>query len=211
MVLKLELTAEGRKALTTLRRSADPVLLGGEVAKFFDRRAARIAGAISRDIGPGTIKRRTGNLARSIVGFGNVEGGRPGFEVGVLRGPALAYAGVQELGTKGKNPASPYPTIVPKRGKALAIPVGPALTPAGVARYLGPRSYPTPLHFEPILRGKVIGRLVTEHDETAYLLLRSVDIAPKHYLQTGVEKALPQLVLDLETFLVRLVDGGLPA
>lgn len=209
MVLQIELTAEGKRALAQLRENVAPQRAQQQLATFFDREASIIAGQISRKIGSGgLLHRRTGNLARSIVGFASLVDGRPGFEVGVVRGPALRYALVQELGTKGKNPESPIPDIVPRQAKALAIPVGPALTPAGVERYEGPRNYPEPLSFRPSRKPNVVGVLVTEGEETAYILVRSVAIAPKHYLQDGVEGALPDLVVKLEGFLVRLAEGG---
>ena len=196
-------------ALADLRKNAAPERFRQEIQRFFDREASIIAGQVSRSIGQrDDLKRRTGNLARAIVGFASLIDGRPGFEVGVVRGPALDYAAVQELGTKGKNPASPIPDIVPRRAKALAIPVGPALTPAGVERYDGPRNYPEPLSFRPSRKANVVGVLVTEGDEVAYVLVRSVAIAPKHYLEEGVEGALPGLVVKLEGFLVQLAEGG---
>lgn len=209
MVLKIELTDQGKQALANLRRNLEPERFRQGLATFFDREASIIAGQIGRKIGQGgLLKRRTGNLARSIVGFAALVDGRPGFEVGVLRGPALQYALVHEEGTKGKNPESPIPDIVPRQAKALAIPVGPALTPAGVERYDGPRNYPEPLSFRPSRKPNVVGVLVTEGDEVAYILVRSVAIAPKHYLQDGVEGALPDLVVKLEAFMVRVAEGG---
>ena len=110
--------------------------------------------------------RRTGNLARSIEGRATLVQGSPGLQVGIFRGPALKYAGIQEFGTKKYNPDSPFDSIRPVRAKALAIPVSRlVLTPAGVPRFTGPRAFPQPLvmiRFKSRSNPNVIGRLVLE-------------------------------------------------
>jgi hypothetical protein len=74
-----------------------------------------------------------------------------------IGGQAVPYARIHEFGG----------TILPKRGKFLAIPLGPVLTAAGVARG-GPRQYPG-------LR--LNGRLLVDADGKAFfLLVRSVRI-----------------------------------
>ncbi len=141
----------------------------------FTRDAPIIAGRISTSVRQGRfgLQVRTGALARSIAGVADEVDGQPAIRVGILKqGGAAVYAGVQELGTKGKEPDSPYPTIRPKRGKALAIPVGPALTNAGVAREnngqpVSPRNYPRPLRFIPVNRGRTVGVLVDTNTKAA--------------------------------------------
>lgn len=188
------------------------------ILEFFARRGQIVAGAITKRLLSGQLLgRRTGALARSITGFSTLVGGLPGMRVGVIRGPSLAYAGVQEYGTKGENPASPFDTIKPKRAKALAVPVNDSLTPAGVPRFGGPREYPGELVFIPILRGAAIGALYDERDlmklptgaslddaRAAYLLLRKVDIKPKHYLRDGFLKEIAQVSADFANFLANL-------
>lgn len=76
------------------------------------------------------LKRRTGNYAKSTTAAPpskDVAGWKA--EVGVKKGPAGKYAELHETGG----------TIKPKRGKVLAIPIGPNLTAAGVARFNSPR------------------------------------------------------------------------
>jgi len=206
-----ELTPQSEKLLRdlTFRWGQDAVY--ERIVGFFDRQSSIIAGRISKSFLSGDpVRRRTGNLARSIIGRGELVGGLPALRVGVFRGPALRYAGVVEYGTRGKNPQSPYPTIVPKKAKALAIPAedGPAVTAAGVHRYDGPRSFPGELHFVPVLRGRVIGLLQTDDDETAYLLLRSVDIAPRFYLRDGFLESLPELTTKMADFLAKYLSGN---
>lgn len=97
--------------------------------------------------------------------------------VSVGRGDDVRYAAIQEYGG----------TIRPKRGRFLAIPVGPAVTPAGVTRggWESPRTAPAKLRFVPI-RGGRMARLVIDRrnrSETAYLLVRSVTIRAKHFMR----------------------------
>lgn len=110
---------------------------------------------------------RSGALSKSIASIASERDGAATIETGTIKGAASGYFAVQELGTQGKNPASPIPTIRPVKGKALAIPIGPALTDAGLPRYTSPRQYPVPLDFRPINRGNVIGLLVDESDKSS--------------------------------------------
>lgn len=172
------------------------------------------------------VRRRTGTLERAIVGSAERVGRLPGMRVGVLKGPALKYAGVQEYGTKGKNPTSPYDTIKPRKAKALAIPAegGKALTAAGVDRFGGPRGYPGELKAVPFTdSGIAVGalydmkahdRLEERHGEVdlgdlqpVYLLLKKVDIEPKWYLRDGFMERLPLVSRALSRGLKAHIEG----
>lgn len=156
--------------------------------------AARLAGRVVKNQLSGqALKNRTGILSSSITGLTIIRGGLPAITVGVFRGPALAYAAVQEFGTVGAG--GRLPTIKPKRAKALAIPIGSgALTPAGVSKFQSPRDYvgPGKLQFIP---GKTsIGVLVDDvTDEAQYVLAAKVDIPPAHYLLNEMLAALPSI------------------
>jgi hypothetical protein len=88
------------------------------------------AGRISRDYLSGqALKRRTGLLAKTV----DTWPGENMLETVVCvpaNSPVCKYAWLLSDETK---------TITPKRGKSLAIPAGEGLTPAGVARWSGPR------------------------------------------------------------------------
>lgn len=207
------LTKESEAYIRELQVRLGRDVLYGNLVEFFDRQANIVAGRTAKrafTVGDNPLRRRTGTLGRSIIGRGELVGGLPAMRVGIFRGPALKYAGPLELGTKGKNPDSPYPTIKPKNAKALAVPLddGPAVTPAGVHRYDSPRNFPTDLHFVPILRGRVVGLLVTEDDEAAYLLLRAMDIAPRFYLREGMLESLPEVSEKLAKFLAAQIAGN---
>lgn len=216
-LVKIELTPATRRRLEGLERALGKAEVNRRIVEFFDVRAQQIAGDIVRTrlSGGRGLRRRTGSLARSVVGRGELLGGVPAFRVGVLRGPAERYAAVQELGTRGKG--GELPTIKPKRARALAIPQEGALTPSGVERFGGPRRSPVPLRFIPFRRGVAVGKLVDERQAAAeqeraraerrsvdlsavttyYLLVRQVDIRPKRFLRDGVRAALPGLSRDL--------------
>lgn len=229
--IQLELSDASRRLLSELARFRSRQVVLGAMVKFFDRQGALMAGRISRQV----LKkhRRTGQLARSIVGRGELLGGAPAVRVGIFKGPALRYAGVQEFGTKGKAEDSPYPTIVPKRAKALAVPVGRSsdptgsLTPAGVARTTSPRQDPRDLTFVPIDGKRLIGGLFEtaslkrEQERArragrpvslrkarmAYMLLKAADIEPKRFLRGGFPDEVPKLLRELNVFLRRMLTA----
>lgn len=105
----------------------------------------------------------------------------------------LRYAGIQEEGG----------TIKPRRGKFLAIPLGPAKTGAGVPRFASPRDVPG-LRYQPI-RGGLQALLVKDGGGRAaravpwFLLVRSVRITGKHYMRdagAAVTSAFPVVLAE---------------
>jgi len=215
--------------LNDIRNLSKPETLYKQLERFFDKESSKVAGAIVAGFLSGG-DRRSGNLARAVVGRGvRDETGLPSMRIGVFKGPAQDYAGVQEHGTKGKEPDSPIPTIKPRKAKALAFPVpkGGAVTRAGVARFDGPRDFPKPLRFVPFTSsGIAIGGLYDKASlereqkrarrqdrhvslrnvKLVYLLLTQVDLHGKHYLRDGLEAALPGTVLRLSLFLKDLLS-----
>jgi hypothetical protein len=131
--------------------------------------------------------------------------------IGIFRGPALAYAGAQEYGA----------TIRPVTAKALAIPMDPVKTSAGVDKYGGPRNFPGELRFLPFRRGIAVGKLVAEEDADAlvtagrspydaaamYLLLKEVKIPATHFLWKGVTNYMPDILQQLANTLIGLFDA----
>lgn len=199
--------------------------------KFFDQQGSLVAGFITTNFLSGQLLgRRTGALARSVIGRSVRLNGVPGLRVGVFRGPALAYARIHAEGG----------TIKPRKAKALAVPVkgGPALTAAGVERYGGPRNFPGGLKFIPF-RGSGIavgalyrpkdlerirgargagrdsgGKFTSAHSasslrnvKAAYLLLRRVFVKKKDWLNRGFRDYLPTLGFRLEQFLRDLIES----
>lgn len=231
-LLKIQLAPRSLAYLRKMQGVMEKAAFLDRIVGFFDRQAQLIAGQIVRTSlsGPpkterstslktNKLRRRTGTLARSLVGRGEVFKNLPAFRVGILRGPALRYADVLERGTVGAG--GELPTIRPRKAKALAVPIDEALTPAGVHRFLGPRDAPVELKFVPFRRGIAVGKLVSKEDfereearadreearmnfaniRSYYLLLRQVDIAPRHYLRDGVRAALPALTRALSKFI----------
>jgi hypothetical protein len=208
----IQLTKAGKRNLALLSAKLGKDELYREITQYFERKALMTSGRITRDFLSGQrLKRRRGNLARAMTGRGELVGGVPALRVGIFKGPALKYAGPQELGTKGKNPSSPYPTIRQKPGgPALSIPIGKALTPSGVAKVDSPRDWPRDLDFVPMYRGRFIGLLV-ERTKTrsfpVFKLMSAVDIAPKFYLRDGFADALPDITDGLAELLARKIGA----
>ena len=154
--ITFNLTPESKKVLEQFASTAgNPAVFRTVVMRSLEKSGQRIAGTISKNMRAGSgLRRRTGSLARGVVGGAVEIGDQPAVRVGILRGPSLKYAGPQEFGTQGKEPDSPYPTIRPVRRKFLTIPTdaGGALTPAGVPRYTTARDFPGGLKF---VRGPV--------------------------------------------------------
>ncbi len=199
-MIRLKLDEKVRKDLAQIETRGRTWKFHADLTRRWNKTGLRAGGRTSKNYLSGQRKRRrTGALAQSIIGRGEMVNGVPAMRLGVFRGPALRYAGVQEYGTRKHNPRSPYDTIKSKRaGGALAMPVGDSLTGAGVSRYGGPREDPRQLRFLPALRGRLVGILVEEGGvEAQYLLLRSVEIRPGFFLRDGMEQAMPDLMRDV--------------
>lgn len=182
-------------------------------AKDAANQAAQLAGS--------RLKKRSGRLARQIKGRVLVNGRRSVLEIGVFRGKAKRYAGIQDRGTVGRG--GDYPTIRPRRAKALAMPVGAALNKNGSARFTGPRKDRvalTAIYFPNPSNANVIGALystreLAEHRKRRqpglphprWLLLRSTDLKPRRFLTDAAnrvfERAVPRVQADLGRFLLR--------
>jgi len=223
---KITLDHESRKLLRTARRKLDPEVIAQDIVAHFERdgqrvRAAVVKGFLSGPTGPTSRARRTGELARSVVGRGTMVDGLPAIQVGSFR---LPYARVQ-LGDETT-------TIKPTKSKALAIPVGVALTAAGRPRYpAGPRSFPTKLTFVPFRRstGNIIGALyeasklkaaakkarrskspMSLRDVRAvFLLAKQVRIQGSGALRRGFNDQLPGIVGRLSSAIERILKTRL--
>ena len=109
MSAKIQLSPATAKYLKQLRTGTQKRALHEKILVVMDRQAALTAGYISKNYLSGQrLNRITGTLARSIVGTGEQFRGLPSMRVGVLTGPALAYAAILEVGTKDYNPESPF-------------------------------------------------------------------------------------------------------
>lgn len=118
-------------------------------------------------------------------------GGREGGSSEVI------YARIHELGG----------TIRPVKRKWLAIPLPPARTAAGVARYKTPLDVPD-LHFVTSKRGNLL--LVKPDGEPWYVLRKRVDIPARPYLRPALEEASAELVPRLAGTLTATLDLNVP-
>lgn len=157
-------TAALRKAPAVFRVASKAAL--GAIGKT-------VAGEIARQglRGRPGLKRRTGRLAGSLTTVLSTVGKDEKAWVGFVL-PGARYAGIHETGG-----------VIRAGSKLLAIPVGPALTPSGVAKYPGPRSVPD-LVFRPSRKGggvlgKVTGKGDREKFTVWYVLKKEVRIPPR--------------------------------
>lgn len=139
---------------------------------------------------------RTGRLRASIQGTVEQDGGGS-FSI-VLRagtpdGGRVPYARIHEEGG----------TIRPKRGRFLKIPVGPALTGAGVSRLPPGRS--GGFRFVPTPRG---GVLVGRDGQVWFVLKQQVTIPARPYLAPAIATIQPRLADDLTRLLRRALGDA---
>lgn len=134
------------------------------------------------------LKVRTGRLRSSIQS--SVDGDGDRVRVTLQAGQEVPYARAQEFGA----------VITPRSARFLAIPVGPALTIAGVSRYASPRDVPG-LHF-------ARGTLQDAQGNVWYVLKRSVTIRGTRFLGDAVDKAVDNLPNRVTTGFRALVLRG---
>ncbi|MHC4622226.1 MAG: hypothetical protein ACYTEQ_31210, partial [Planctomycetota bacterium] len=127
MMIRLEMGPNFRRAVDELSSMGRMVLeaCSEGLAKGVELGAGRV---VSDYLSGQALKRRTGQLARSVEGW--MEGDFEGV-VGV-KSPSTVSKYAWLLGDEEK-------TIVPKQAKFLAIPIGEGLTPSGVPRFSSPR------------------------------------------------------------------------
>ncbi len=113
-VLTVSLPPESLRVLRDLIARCAPSEIARGIFELFDRLGGAIAANIIKtQLSGDPLHRRTGSLARSVVGGAFMTNGVPSIRVGIFRGPALAYANIQEFGG----------TVRPVNAKALAMPV----------------------------------------------------------------------------------------
>jgi hypothetical protein len=196
MLISLQLgpeTQETIRSLGDMGRSVSAAVdaglkLGVEIA----------AGTVKEEYLSGqALKRRTGNLARSIYG--------------VVTGPGEATIGVPAgtgvehyqwlLGDEQK-------TIVPTKGKYLAIPIGENLTGAGVARYTSPRQVEGGF----FIKTKT-GRLLFGYKKGTkgkfrplFTLVTSVLVQGSGALFDGVEESIPDMTAAIQKSVEKAIE-----
>lgn len=207
----LFMSKETLRGLERLKGTLGPRKFTTVMDQFFEHESAKAAGHVSDTMLSGQrLKRRTGALARSIVGRGVRFGKAPAMRVGVFRGAAAEdYARIQEKGG----------VVKAKPGKALAIPMKHAKTPAGVPRWDSPRDAPVELKLIPFTSGgtakaglfdarsleaaeRYDGTIDMKKAKLYYLLVKQVRIRGKHYLRDGFRDFFPILMEDLAEFVV---------
>lgn len=213
---EVKLSAASIILLKQLERELTPQGLNARILSELSKLSSEAVASVQRGMAGEFLATRTGNLRRSIAGRAEQTRLGPAIRVGIFKGPSLAYAGVQEFGTQGFNPSSPFPTIKPKSAKALAIPTDRVKTGAGVSRTagLGPRAFAGDLVFIPFRKGNIVGGLFLKDEVKAgikggamFLLATQVDLPERAYLAKGFGAYLPTLVNKMGEALARWVVG----
>lgn len=213
------------------RRLAQTIRGRGAVAEAVIRESGRSRRRLERTARRNAatfLSRRSGGLVNSLRAV--VERGRgnraPSIVIQV-RGEGARYAAIQEYGTRPREGDSPFPTIRPRRAKALAHPVGrKVLTGRGSHRYRSPRNYPGRLRFIRFRSssGVVIGGLYDERDlerhrrrkrpglpDPQYLLRTETQLRGRRFARRAMEEELPRFTADMSKAMRAVIFGRAPA
>ena len=187
MILQLEMGPEFKQTVARFGRMGADVKRACSVGL---KRGVKLASAVvvKNYLSGQSLKRRSGNLARSIDGwleadFDGVVGVRPNAAVS-------KYAWI--LGDETK-------TITPKNAKFLTIPIGENLTGAGVARYTSPRQVPDGFFIES--KGKLLfGYKNGKRGKfrPLFTLVKSVTVQGSGALYDGVSDSLDDITGEME-------------
>lgn len=139
--------------------------------------------------------------------FWQVTGKRSVNTLALAMGNTERHAATHEFGTVGAG--GTLPDIRPKKARALAWPVGPALGPSGVPREPGPRSYDDLFFMEFEGGGNVFGGLFeagdsADDDPVAFFLLaRKSAHPPRLGMRDTFEEQRPKWTADIRQAIER--------
>ena len=151
-----------------------------------------------KELARARLRSRTGQLVRSIRGEVTEAGDLLELRLSAGRDRQLRYAAMQEYGG----------TIRPKRARWLTIPVGAALTPAGVPRYASAREAGQ-LRFVPIDGARAL--LVRDRrgrSDILYVLRKRSTIREKSFMRDAFSAATRDLQDRLSGKVAGLLIGG---
>lgn len=184
MNLTVTLKPESYARLKATLRQANQ--LGRAVRIGLVRAGARLERLAKERVTGDILKVRSGSLRRSITSRIIEDKNGVSLAVGSTVGVAAKYAPIHEFGG----------VIKPVRAKMLAVPVGPALTPSGVARYPSPRDVPVRLGFRPtktpgtallVERTKTVkGRRGRTSGRVWFVLKKQVRIPTRQWLSRSI-------------------------
>lgn len=162
------------------------------VTRLLRTRLAEGERAIKYTLTGSVLRRRTGNLVRSVAFTIDQQGqekvvGR----VGIIRqGPAMVYAGVHITGA----------IIRPKRGQYLAVPLAAAQTAAGVPRFT-PRQVPGAFFIRSKRGNLLLVRRVAGGLQPLFVMKRQVRIPRRDYFTGPKEMVLRNITEDAANLL----------
>jgi hypothetical protein len=201
--VQVSVDASGVTALAAHLKRSTPVTLAERATPTLARLLTLAQKEMQQAVTGRVLKVRSGNLRAGIeVDPPHREGDALVGGVGVT-GSATRYATFLIKGG----------TITPKKGKYLAIPVGPALTGAGVGRYPSARDVPG-LVFIPKTRAgnailaKVEGKGRNRHIVPYFVLKTSVTIGAHDYVSAVRERLEQRVAEELPATLVETFSNA---
>lgn len=129
------------------------------------------------------LHRRTGALSRAFSHVVN-----DGVLTIMIDSTASKYWKTHEYGAQCAT------AIKAKPGKALAIPVGPSLTPAGVAKYKSPRDVPDLVMIPRATKSPVLGKMEGNRFVVYFVLAKKVEIKPRLGMRKMWYEKLPGVI-----------------
>jgi hypothetical protein len=133
---------------------------------------------------------RSGDLRRSMAAM-PVEEDSHGLRGGMIAGQGLPYGRIQEEGG----------TIVPKNGQYLTIPIGEALTSAGVARFAAPDAEAE--GYKTFVRNNIIFGVKDGQLFPLFILVTSVTIPARPFVGPTLDANRDWIVERLQKYVVK--------
>ena len=192
MIIQMEMGPNFQKVVSELGSMGQAVLVA--CSEGLKRGVKIAAGKVSSEYLSGqALKRRTGQLARAIDGW--------------MEGPLEGVVGVKPNSAVEKYKwllGDEQKTILPKRGKFLAIPIGENLTGAGIARFSSPRQVPDGFFVRTggkLLFGTKRGK--RGKFRALFVLVKSVFVQGSGALYDGVTDSLDDISGEMENEIAR--------
>lgn len=194
-MIEVSINKEDVARVNRMLDDLDPTKQDGAIHKGILKASATVLNTLVVNVSGQILHRRTGNLARSM-GM-RVERDTEGTWEGVigsgasLRTARMSYANIHETGG----------IIRPINAKYLAIPVGEARTPAGVARFK-PRDIEGAGYEKSFIRRTRAGNLMIFGKSglnlvPLFVLKKEVRIPARRYMSITVEQSKDQVVNDI--------------
>lgn len=197
MAIEFYIDAKDRKRIEQMLSSQNASRIGEVMFRVFQQAGAMVEGKLKENVSGPILNVRSSRLINSIGSIARVTGDQVTAEIGsgARSGERVPYAGIHETGG----------TILPKRSKNLAIPIGEAKTKGGDTRggftarklFAGEiPGYDTGFVIKNIVYGKQSGG--KNKFTPLFVLVKSVTMPARKYLSRTLEETqgeIPGMVL----------------